>query len=124
MITIGRVGNMYPDADMVVRVDRPGILGNGYRIGVDGSREEVVALYALDLEDRMRSDRDFARAVNEITFAHLRHETVVLLCHCAPKLCHALVLAVYCDYSGEPTGRWIDCLEWATQTLKDRADQP
>ncbi len=69
-----------PDA---VYVGRPSKYGNPYRIGQDGSRDEVIAKYRL-------------RVLNILQFqdSHwledLRGKDLV--CWCAPERCHADVL--------------------------------
>lgn len=66
-----------------VYVGRPTVWGNPYRAGVDGTREQVVGHYRAWLSGQPEL---IARAKVE-----LKGKT--LGCYCAPKLCHADVLA-------------------------------
>lgn len=66
-----------------VRIDRTTEWGNPYRIGVDGTREEVVAKYRADLMENP----------TRILLARLHLRGKVLGCWCAPEACHGDVLA-------------------------------
>ena len=65
-----------------VRIDRRTKWGNPYRIGRDGTREEVIAKYRAYI----RSRPDLMAALPELRGKRL-------LCHCAPLPCHGDVLA-------------------------------
>ena len=65
-----------------VRIDRRTKWGNPFRIGRDGTREEVVARYRA----YVRSRPDLTGALPELRGKRL-------LCHCAPLPCHGDVLA-------------------------------
>jgi hypothetical protein len=65
-----------------VLVDRTTKWGNQYRIGRDGTREDVIAKF----EEWARSNPFYVQEVRE----HLRGKNLV--CHCAPLPCHADVL--------------------------------
>ena len=71
-----------------VYVGRPSPLGNPFEIGPDGGRAEVIQKYATWLEGRLR-DRD---AVVLTALMSIRPGQS-LVCHCAPKRCHAEVIA-------------------------------
>ncbi len=66
----------------------PGWLGNPYRVGKDGTREEVVQQFEDDFMDKIRNDDEFRDAVH-----NLKGKT--LGCFCKPKLCHGDVIANY-----------------------------
>ena len=74
-------------------VGRPTILGNPYRIGVDGGREEVIALYRVWLH-RMMDMRDEAvlGELKRLRELAKRPEGLILLCWCKPEKCHADVI--------------------------------
>lgn len=65
-----------------VYIGRPSKWGNPFVLGVDGTREEVIAKYRAWLMDRVVSRR--------IDVSELRGK--VLGCWCAPKACHGDVL--------------------------------
>lgn len=79
-----------------VYIGRPGKWGNPYRIGMDGTREEVIQKYVEYLMQR----RDLIDALPEL-------KDKILGCWCAPKFCHghvlvALVADVHeCSWCGE-----------------------
>ena len=64
-----------------VFIGRPSKWGNPYRVDVDGSRTEVIALY----ESYIKSNR---RLVNDLSELHGKN----LVCFCSPKVCHGDVL--------------------------------
>ena len=78
----------HPDAIAkgAVRIDRRTKWGNRFRIGKDGTREEVIALYRAELWRRIRTGE-----VSLEELASLHGKT--LACHCAPLPCHGEVLA-------------------------------
>lgn len=59
-------------------IGRGTFAGNPYRIGVDGTRDEVIDLYIAE----KRKDADFIAQVRQQLKG--RH----LVCHCAPLRCH------------------------------------
>ena len=75
-----------------VYVGRPGRWGNPFRIGPDGSREEVLAKYRAWLA----SNSDLIGA------ARLELRGKVLGCWCAPQACHGDVLAEVADSEAWP----------------------
>ena len=69
-----------------VLIDRRTKWGNPFRIGPDGSREEVIARYRADLWRRIR---DGEIAIEELAaIAHCWYA-----CWCLPRPCHGEVLA-------------------------------
>ena len=74
-----RTDRIPPEA---VYVGRPSKWGNPYKIGKDGTREEVVTAYRLWLAGNI-----FTGTLN---LSELRGK--VLVCWCAPLPCHADVL--------------------------------
>ena len=73
-----------------VYVGRPSKWGNPFRMGVDGTREEVIEKYRewLLVNERLMADLDELRGKD-------------LACWCAPKPCHADVLL---ELSNRPGG--------------------
>jgi len=68
-------------------------LGNIYRVGIDGSRDDVIGKFAYDLRLKWRIEPDneeFRRAVFD---THGK----TLGCHCSPENCHAEVIAAFVD---------------------------
>jgi hypothetical protein len=67
------------------RSGEPGCWGNPFRIGPDGSREEVIARYAEWLRGEVDAER-----ISLEELAALDGKT--LACWCAPRPCHGEVL--------------------------------
>lgn len=63
-------------------IGRPGPLGNQYRIGYDGNREQVILFF----EDLARKSALLQRLIKELP------EDAVLGCWCAPQSCHGDVI--------------------------------
>lgn len=67
------------------RSGEPGHWGNPFRVGRDGTREEVIARYAGWLRDEVDDER--------VTLEELAAlDGKVLGCWCAPEACHGEVL--------------------------------
>jgi hypothetical protein len=77
-------------------VGRPTPLGNPFRLEREDQREEVVARYATWLNDQVRrGDPEVIRALEEFYRALRQKGAITLLCFCAPRRCHAEVIAEY-----------------------------
>lgn len=77
-----------------VYVGRPTRFGNPYRVEEVGSHEEAVRLYCAWFRERVKDPR-FLQAL-EALYERLKRERVLTLsCHCAPKPCHAEVIAAW-----------------------------
>jgi len=77
-----------------VYVGRPTPLGNPFRLEREDQREEVVRRYATWLEEELRQgNREVARALEELYRRLKRQGVLTLLCFCAPRRCHAEVIA-------------------------------
>ena len=69
-----------------VLIDRRTKWGNPFKVGVDGTREEAIARYRVDLWRRIRSGEIALKELADIAGCWYA-------CHCAPKPCHGEVLA-------------------------------
>ena len=87
--------------DNTVLIDRRTKWGNPFRIGRDGSREQVIACYRADLWRRIQA--------GEVTLEELAElDGCWLACWCEPLPCHGDVIA--------------RAAEWAARVLEERAD--
>ena len=87
--------------DNTVLIDRRTKWRNPFKAGVDGSREEVIALYRADLWRRIQA--------GEVTLEELAElHGCWLACWCEPLPCHGDVLA--------------RAAEWASERLAERSD--
>ena len=82
------------DGTRGVSIMRPSLFGNPFKIGRDGSREQVIAKFKLYLWNRVRVDRKFYHALED-----LRGQTLV--CCCKPLACHGDVILAYLDWISE-----------------------
>ncbi len=82
-----------------VLIDRRTKWGNPFKVGVDGSREEAIARYRVDLWRRIRAGEIALQELAEL-------DGCWLACHCEPLPCHGDVLA--------------GAAEWASQVLAER----
>lgn len=78
----------------LVYCGRGSIYGNPFRIGPDGSREEVIAKHKIYLYNRLETDPEFKKAV-------LALKGKIKVCFCKPLLCHLDTIE---EYLGE---KWI-----------------
>ena len=106
-----------PDAvaNGAVLIDRRTRWGNPFVVGRDGTRDEVIARYRIELWRQIRA--------GEIALADLAAlESRVLACHCHPRPCHGLVLARAAAWAAaelraraardRPILFWSRCPEW------------
>ncbi len=88
-----------------VYVGRPTPLGNPFRLEREDQREEVVARYATWLEEELhRGNREVARALEELYRKLKRQGALTLVCFCAPRRCHAEVIAEHLKRRAEAEG--------------------
>jgi hypothetical protein len=74
------------DSFYEVYIGRPSIVGNPYKIGVDGTREEVIQKYKEYFNDKILNDRHF-----RLYILSLMGKT--LGCYCKPLSCHGDIIA-------------------------------
>ena len=68
------------------------VLGNPFRIGVDGNREEVIRKYQDWLKKKLETDPRVQSAIMNLVWMLYGGERVRLGCWCAPLPCHAEVI--------------------------------
>ena len=73
-------------------VGRPGVLGNPFVVGRDGSREEVIAKYRRWLWAQLQAPGSAQERELRRLLAQARSGELELLCWCAPLPCHAEVV--------------------------------
>ena len=73
------------------------VLGNPFRIGRDGTREEVVEKYRRWLWEQIKLGNDVYVELKRIADLARRGD-VSLVCWCAPNLCHATVIERSVEY--------------------------
>ena len=73
-----------------VYIGRPSIFGNPFKIGRDGSREEVVEQYNEYFHERIESDPEFRKRVLALKGKRLG-------CYCKPLSCHGHIIVEYLE---------------------------
>lgn len=89
-----------------IYVGRGSPLGNPYRVGPDGTREQVIEKYRHWLDFAIREKKtEIMVALRYIAAKHADHLFIRLICYCAPLPCHADVIA-------EVVERYVLTGEW------------
>ena len=78
-----------------VYIGRPGrglagTFGNPFKVGKDGSREEVIEKFRVYFKDRIEKDPAYKKAVEALRGKRLG-------CFCAPLSCHGTVYVEYLE---------------------------
>ena len=73
-----------------VYIGRPSIFGNPYKIGKDGSREEVIQKYKLFFYMKLSRNKEFFKKIWAL-------KNKILGCYCKPLACHGDIIAEYLD---------------------------
>jgi hypothetical protein len=68
------------------------VLGNPFRLEREADREQVCGRYEMWLEAKLTWDSPQRAEIYRLRDIHQRGETIVLLCWCAPKLCHGDII--------------------------------
>ena len=76
-----------------IRIDRATAFGNPYRIGHNGTREQVIKLYQRYFKQRMKKDEQFYQTVCSLAGCKLG-------CWCKPLACHGDVIADFLNGIG------------------------
>ena len=80
------------DVERRVYVARPSVLGNPFKIGRDGSREQVIARYRAWLWQQLQQADSPQRRELEVLLEQARRQPLALQCWCHPLPCHADVI--------------------------------
>lgn len=85
MATTTTVVNLTTGAKYDVYIGRPSQFGNPFKIGRDGTRDEVIAKFERYAAERVMTDAKFASAVKSLYGQRLG-------CYCFPLKCHGDIL--------------------------------
>ena len=83
-------------------VGRPSVLGNPFTIGHDGTRDEVITKYRRWLWDHMIPGSDVLAEIDRLAEKFIDQRGLTLVCWCAPKACHADVIAAAVEWRNQP----------------------
>jgi len=84
--------NLQPN-EVAIYIGRPSSLGNPFKIGKDGTREEVIAKYENYLYNCIKDKNNSVyRKLKELKQLYDAGKDLVLVCWCWPKRCHAEVI--------------------------------
>lgn len=92
MIKVIHVKDPTPPGYMRVTVDRTTSLGNPFRIIQSRKRHEAIEQYATWLPDALSRQARVRKMYLDILKLLRGGNNVALVCHCAPRACHADVL--------------------------------
>lgn len=68
-------------------------LGNPFRIGRDGTRDEVITKYAHWLGEKIRiGDKEVMEEIEKIAHLTAAGQGITLLCYCHPERCHGEIV--------------------------------
>jgi hypothetical protein len=74
-------------------IGRPSPLGNPYRVGIDGDRQQVIRLYRRWLWDHIRSRDAVYDELIRLAVLYNDSGSLTLSCFCHPLHCHGDVIA-------------------------------
>lgn len=85
------------DADSHIRIDRLSPVGNPFRIGIDGTRDEVIEKYRLWMCENYdyKINYAFTHYIDHIIKCLRSGKSICLMCHCKPLPCHGDVLKLF-----------------------------
>jgi hypothetical protein len=90
-IYIGRRGIVFVDGERYPKSDS--IFANPYKVGKDGTRDEVIEKYKIYFYDKIRSNPTFWKD----EFVKLKGKN--LCCWCHPERCHGDVILELLNYN-------------------------
>ena len=85
-----------PQGAVVVYIGRPSPLGNPYKIGADGDRDEVIRRYRQWLEHALRFKPEVKKEFWRIKRLSMNND-IALQCWCSPLPCHGDVIKEMLD---------------------------
>jgi hypothetical protein len=80
-----------------VKVDRSTIFGNPYPLSSESYRDTCVSLYRKYFDTVLLPKSRIRETLSRLSKFHKEGRTIVLLCWCAPKKCHAEVIKEYIE---------------------------
>jgi len=80
--------------DSLLYVGRPNVLGNPFKIGQDGDRNQVISKYRKWLWEQIKNNNELIiRELKRLGKMSAEGKTVGLVCWCYPLQCHAEIIA-------------------------------
>lgn len=68
------------------------VLGNPFKIGVDGDRDEVIRKYKVWLWNEYKKGGSVKDEIDKLVVRYKKGEEIVLGCWCVPKKCHGEII--------------------------------
>ncbi len=87
--------------ELTVYVGRPSPLGNPYIMRDENQRGLVIAMYETWLRKQLLQDTPQKKEMQRLVDLYVKWHTLTLVCWCAPKRCHAEVIAKIVEEIGE-----------------------
>ena len=73
-------------------IGRPSVLGNPYKIGIDGDRAQVIQKFREHLDEVLKDpEHPVTRRISQLAII-ARNGDLFLICFCAPQSCHGDVI--------------------------------
>jgi hypothetical protein len=89
---LDKLGIVITNRGSGVYVGRGSVLGNKFREGVDGTRDQVIAMYRVWMWNQLQGESEVNDEINRLYKLWVEHGEVKLNCFCRPKACHGQVL--------------------------------
>lgn len=99
MIKIKNLKEEQPKQYWDIRINRSSIFGNPFKIGQDGTRDEVVELYRAYFKSSIEKSAIFEAEVNRLIKMYKRFGQLNLFCWCAPRSCHGEIIKNWIENS-------------------------
>ena len=78
-------------------IGRPSALGNPFKIGADGNRNETIDKYRAWLTEALKNDVSVKREFDALVAAYAAFGELILVCWCAPLPCHGEVIREFIE---------------------------
>lgn len=78
-----------------VKVDRSSILGNPFKIGVDGDRDEVCDKHKIDFDKN--KDGKLKKELDRLLEIHKKYGKLNIFCWCCPERCHSETIKAFLE---------------------------
>ena len=95
MIKIKNLRVEKPKNPWDAKVDRSSILGNPYKEGIDGDRDEVCDKHSLYFAKNCKGK--LKKELDHLIEIHKKYGKLNLFCWCTPKRCHSEPIKAYLE---------------------------
>lgn len=86
-------------------IGRPNVLGNPFKIGQDGDRDQVMQKYRRWLWEKIQAGGQAAQELDKLTNIATERD-LVLICWCAPAPCHGDIIKKAIEWKQRGENPW------------------